>query len=77
MYKNPKCCVVTIAHRLDTIVDYDKALVLHEGKLAEFDTIPNLLQASMTKRTFFRDLVTGSPPETRTLFEQQHGVTLS
>ena len=29
--------VLTIAHRLNTILDYDKVLVLHDGKVVEFD----------------------------------------
>ena len=34
--------VLTIAHRLDTIMDYDKVLVLDGGRVVEFDN-PDLL----------------------------------
>ena len=37
------CTILTIAHRLETIMDYDKVLVMEAGRLQEFDTIPNLL----------------------------------
>jgi len=30
--------VITIAHRLDTIIDYNRVMVLKAGRLAEFDT---------------------------------------
>ncbi|XP_045924008.1 ATP-binding cassette sub-family C member 3 isoform X3 [Micropterus dolomieu] len=37
------CTVFTIAHRLNTILDYTRVLVLDKGQVAEFDTPSNLL----------------------------------
>ncbi|PVD27426.1 hypothetical protein C0Q70_12584 [Pomacea canaliculata] len=41
-----ECTVLTIAHRLHTVLDYDRILVLDCGHLAELDTPGNLLQNS-------------------------------
>ncbi|KAF9920089.1 hypothetical protein FBU30_010129 [Linnemannia zychae] len=36
--------VITIAHRLNTVIDYDRILVMDKGQVAEYDTPYNLLK---------------------------------
>ncbi|KAF9542095.1 ATP-binding cassette sub- C member 8 [Mortierella hygrophila] len=36
--------VMAIAHRISTIIDYDRILVMHDGQVAEYDTLQALLQ---------------------------------
>ncbi|KAJ9125510.1 hypothetical protein QFC22_000471 [Naganishia vaughanmartiniae] len=49
--------ILTIAHRLDTIIEYDKILVLDAGKKMEYDSPSNLLK---NPDSFFRRLVENS-----------------
>jgi ATP-binding cassette subfamily C (CFTR/MRP) protein 4 len=55
------CTVLTIAHRLHTIIDSDRVLVLEAGELAEFDEPYNLLQNP--KYSMFRLLVKQTGPQ--------------
>lgn len=40
------CTILTIAHRLNTVMDYDRILVLERGELVEYDTPGQLVQNS-------------------------------
>ena len=44
--------VITVAHRIKTIINYDKILVLSSGEIADFDTPNNLL--SNEKSMFYQ-----------------------
>ena len=45
--------IITIAHRINTILDSDRIVVLQQGRVAEFDTPAELIQ----KRGLFYELV--------------------
>jgi len=51
------CTVLTIAHRINTIIDYDRVMVLDQGHIAEFDTPNNLLS---NPQSIFYSLVKSS-----------------
>ncbi|CAN7946891.1 unnamed protein product [Ixodes hexagonus] len=40
------CTQLTIAHRIHTILDYDKILVMGDGRILEFGTVQELLSSS-------------------------------
>ena len=51
--------LITIAHRIKTIINYDKILVLKDGELVEFDS-PNVLlnnNDSMFKEFYEKSLI--------------------
>ncbi|PWW78180.1 P-loop containing nucleoside triphosphate hydrolase protein [Tuber magnatum] len=52
-----KSTTITIAHRLNSIIFYDKVLVLDQGKVEEFDHPHNLLQK---KDSIFREMCESS-----------------
>lgn len=52
--------MLTIAHRLETILDSDRILVMSQGRLAEFDR-PSVLLAR--KDSLFAELVRASEQE--------------
>ena len=45
--------VLTIAHRINTIIDSSRVMVLDKGAIVEFDSPDNLLK---TERGFFKSL---------------------
>ncbi|KAL1513745.1 hypothetical protein ABEB36_003115 [Hypothenemus hampei] len=59
-----QCTVITVAHRLNTIMDYDKVLVMDHGKAVEFSAPHELLE---NPSSYFAKMVnqTGAVMETK------------
>lgn len=49
--------MIAIAHRLNTVMDYDKVIVLDRGRIAEYDSVENLLA---NKNSIFRSMAQDS-----------------
>ncbi|EJU03269.1 hypothetical protein DACRYDRAFT_106434 [Dacryopinax primogenitus] len=62
--------LITIAHRLLTIMDYDKIMVLDAGKLVEFDSPMALLQ---NEKSYFRSLVEESGDKEKLISVAERG----
>ncbi|XP_047033956.1 ATP-binding cassette sub-family C member 4-like isoform X2 [Helicoverpa zea] len=63
-----QCTVLTVAHRLNTIIDSDKILVLDAGRLMEFDHPHILLQ---NKKGYFRKMVSETGMNMASLLHKQ------
>ncbi|KAJ3100041.1 hypothetical protein HDU97_002525 [Phlyctochytrium planicorne] len=59
--------ILTVAHRLITIIDYDRILVLKNGEVAEFDSPKNLLKL---EDGIFSDLVNETGPSNAALLRK-------
>jgi ABC-type multidrug transport system fused ATPase/permease subunit len=54
--KDFKCTIIAIAHRIQTLLDYDKIIVLDSGRVVEFDDPQVLLQQPDSRfRSLARD----------------------
>ncbi|CAG8665356.1 31006_t:CDS:10 [Gigaspora margarita] len=63
--------VLTIAHRLNTIMDADRILCLNEGHVAEFDSLDKLLS---NQNGFFYQLVAHSGPDAVQRLKEKIGI---
>merc|ERR1711865_1173844 len=62
---------MVIAHRLNTIMDFDRILVFDDGQVAEFDTPLNLLnKVAGSKGAIFRSMVDATGTESARLLRE-------
>ena len=61
------CTVITVAHRLNTIIDMDKVLVMDKGRVVEFDEPHQLLQ---NPHGFFYAMVRQTGPDFERMLHQ-------
>lgn len=58
--KFAECTILTVAHRLHTIIDSDRVLVMDTGRAVEYDEPHNLLQ---NNDGIFHDMVKALGPQ--------------
>jgi len=62
------CTRLTIAHRLNTIIDSDRILVLDKGSLVEYDSPKNLV---MNEKSVFLSMINETGPANAEALKQQ------
>jgi len=55
-----KCTTITIAHRIQTLLDYDRVVVLDAGRVVEFDSPQELLKRASQFQALAREAGLGS-----------------
>jgi len=64
--KNKESCILTVAHRLETIADYEQIVVMSEGRVGEVGSVDELMGNSETGMFF--ELVAAAGEKTRKTF---------